>query len=64
MARKRGSAMWSARDVARLLDVHINTVRRWNNCGMLKAFRVGGRSDRRFQQQDVVSFLVERAKKP
>lgn len=55
--------MWSASDVARLLDVHINTVRRWTNCGLIKSYRIGHRGDRRFLQRDVVDFLVERNQK-
>ncbi len=45
------------REVAELLNVHINTVRRWSNCGILKASRIGPRGDRRFKYEDVISFL-------
>ncbi|MCL0039074.1 helix-turn-helix domain-containing protein, partial [Dehalococcoidia bacterium] len=41
--------MLTTSDVARLLNVHINTVRRWSNQGILKAYRIGSRGDRRFQ---------------
>ena len=34
-------------DVARLLNVHVNTIRRWNSQGILKAHRIGSRGDRR-----------------
>jgi excisionase family DNA binding protein len=51
--------MLTISDVARLLKVHINTVRRWSNQGMLKAYRIGSRGDRRFRQEDVDSFLKE-----
>jgi excisionase family DNA binding protein len=49
--------MLTTNDVARLLDVHINTIRRWSNQGILKAYRIGSRGDRRFRQDDVTSFL-------
>ncbi|GAI91129.1 unnamed protein product [marine sediment metagenome] len=52
-------AMLTINDVARLLNVHINTVRRWSNKGMLKAYRIGSRGDRRFRREDVNSFLKE-----
>jgi excisionase family DNA binding protein len=55
----RSKAMLTISDVARLLNVHINTVRRWSNQGMLKGYRIGSRGDRRFRQEDVDSFLKE-----
>ena len=51
--------MLTVSDVARLLNVHINTVRRWSNQGILKAYHVGSRGDRRFRQEDIASFLSE-----
>ena len=53
------STMMTISDVARLLNVHINTVRRWSNQGILKAYRIGSRGDRRFQQEDIAIFLAE-----
>ena len=47
------NTMLTARDLARLLHVHINTVRRWSNRGLLKAYRVGPRGDRRFKKEDI-----------
>ncbi|MDP2730358.1 MAG: helix-turn-helix domain-containing protein [Dehalococcoidales bacterium] len=43
--------------VANMLNVHINTVRRWSNQGILKAYRIGPRGDRRFMRDDVVQIL-------
>jgi len=40
-------------DVAHLLNIHVNTVRRWTNNGVLKAYRIGPRGDRRFKQKDI-----------
>ncbi len=51
--------MLTTSDVARLLNVHINTIRRWSNQGVIKAYRIGSRGDRRFRQEDVSSFLSE-----
>jgi len=54
--------MLTTSEVARLLNVHINTVRRWSNYGVLKAYRIGSRGDRRFRQDDIDTFLSEQAK--
>ena len=42
---------------AKLLNVHINTLRRWTNMGVLKSYRVGRRSDRRLTQRDIERFI-------
>ena len=56
---ERGDTMLTASELARLLNVHINTVRWWSNRGILKAYRVGPRGDRRFSKGDIDNFLVE-----
>ena len=53
-----GNGMLTPSEVARLLNVHINTVRRWDDNGTLKAYRVGTRRDRRFSREDVQLFLA------
>ncbi len=59
----RDSAMLTASDVARLLNVHMNTVRRWTNKGILKTYRIGPRGDRRFRQEDIAIFLIEQSER-
>jgi excisionase family DNA binding protein len=54
------NGMLTVREVARILNVHINTVRRWNGKGVLKAYRVGPRGDRRFSREDISLFLTEK----
>ena len=51
--------MLTISEVAQLLNVHINTVRRWSNQGILKSYRIGSRGDRRFRQEAIDSFLVQ-----
>ncbi|NQT47808.1 MAG: helix-turn-helix domain-containing protein [Chloroflexi bacterium] len=46
-------------DVARLLELHPNTVRRWSSMGILKQYRIGPRGDRRFRREDIDDFLKE-----
>ena len=53
------SPMLAPSQVAQLLNVHINTVRRWSNQGVIKAYRVGPRGDRRFRKEDVTDLLQE-----
>ncbi len=47
----------STGQAAGLLHVHVNTIRRWGNNGTLKPYRLGKRSDRRFDLGDVMSLL-------
>ena len=51
--------MLSTAEVSRLLHVHPNTLRRWSNNGIIKAYRIGPRGDRRFRQDDIDRFLVQ-----
>ena len=53
--------MLTTSEVARLLNVHINTVRRWSNQGSLSSYRIGSRGDRRFKKADIDEFF-ERAR--
>jgi len=56
---KEIQGMLTISEVAQILNVHVNTVRRWSNQGVLKSYRIGTRGDRRFRKEDVASFLVE-----
>ena len=51
--------MLTTSEVAYLLNVHINTVRRWSNLGILQAYRLGSRGDRRFRREDITSFFAK-----
>ena len=53
--------MLTVREVARLLHVHTNTVRRWSDQGILKAYHIGSRGDRRFRREDINDFPSELA---
>jgi len=50
--------MLTIAETAYLLSVHINTVRRWSNQGVLKSYRIGNRGDRRFRREDIDDFLA------
>jgi len=50
--------MLTINDVSRALNLHINTVRRWSNQGILKSYRIGFRGDRRFEREEITRFLM------
>lgn len=58
---ERIGSMLTTGEVARLCDVHARTVRRWSDQGILKAYRIGPRGERRFRREDVAVFFLERA---
>ena len=58
---KEFNPMLTISDVAHLLNVHINTVRRWSNRGIIKTYRIGSRGDRRFDREDIASFLEQKS---
>ena len=51
--------MLTVKDVARLLNIHVNTVRRWSDQNIIKSYRVTTRGDRRFRQEDIARYLAE-----
>jgi excisionase family DNA binding protein len=51
--------MLTIKEVARLLNIHVNTARRWSDQGILIAYRITRRGDRRFRQEDIARFLAE-----
>lgn len=53
------SPMLTVREVAELLHIHTNTVRRWSDRGIIKAYRIASRGDRRFKQEDINHFLTQ-----
>ena len=51
--------MLTVKEVARLLHIHSNTVRRWSDRGIIRAYRITRRGDRRFRREDIARFLAE-----
>jgi excisionase family DNA binding protein len=59
---KKMSTMLTVREVSRLLHVHSNTLRRWSDQGIIKAYRIGPRGDRRFRPEDIAVLLLQESK--
>jgi len=55
--RQPSDRMLKVGEVAYRLYVHPNTVRKWNNKGILVAYRLGPRHDRRFRLEDIDDFI-------
>jgi len=49
----------TVREVARLLHIHPNTLRRWSDKGRIRAYRISPRGDRRFRREDIARFLAQ-----
>jgi len=49
------SEMLTMREVSKLLHVHPNTIRKWVDQGLIKAYRIGSRRDRRFKREDIAA---------
>lgn len=49
--------MLTTKEVSKFLNIHINTVRRWADSGLLRCYRVGPRQDRRFSKEDIIEYL-------
>jgi excisionase family DNA binding protein len=54
--------MLTVREVSLILHVHSNTLRRWSDLGLIKAYRIGPRGDRRFKQDDITLMLLQENK--
>ena len=57
MVVEKKNLMLSVPDVAEMLHVHPNTLRRWSDEGRITAYRISSRGDRRYLPADVQQFL-------
>jgi len=51
--------MLTLQQASDVLNVHPNTLRNWDNEGVLKAVRYGKRGDRRYRKDDILKILKE-----
>lgn len=54
---KKDKKLLKLSEAAELLNVHPNTLRKWDKKGLLKAVRFGQRRDRRYRREDVAKLL-------
>jgi excisionase family DNA binding protein len=59
MDYERMDKMLTPREVAELLHIHTNTLRRWSDKGIIAAYRINPRGDRRYRLQDIDCFLAQ-----
>ena len=55
----RSPYMLTSSQVARVLHVHVDEVRRWSNKGILKACRLGSQGSLRYRREAIAKFLEE-----
>ena len=51
--------MLTVKEVASILNIHPNTVRRWEKKGLLSSYAIGFRHSLRFKQEDILDFLAK-----
>lgn len=51
-------------EACRILHIHSNTLRRWSDQYIIRAYRIGPRGDRRFRREDVYDLLGNDHTKP
>ena len=50
------NSLMTVAEVAKFLNVHANTLHRWDREGVLVAIRIGSRKDRRYRPKDIEKF--------
>ena len=46
---------------AKFLNIHVNTLRRWSDQGILPCYRFGSRGDRKYSRSDLIDFRRQNA---
>lgn len=47
-------------EACEVLNCHPNTLRNWDNEGILKAIRFGKRGDRRYKKEDILKIIEQK----
>ena len=59
---ENNSKLLKISEAAKLLNVHPNTLRKWDKKGILVAVRFGQRKDRRYRKEDIMKLVNSRSK--
>lgn len=57
MNKKQLPELLTLSEACEVLKAHPNTLRQWDNKGILKAVRFGERRDRRYKREDILKFI-------
>ncbi len=57
MKNKQLPELLTLAEACEVLKAHPNTLRQWDNKGILKAIRFGERGDRRYKREDILKFI-------
>lgn len=49
--------LFTLKEACEILKVHPNTLRQWDEKGILKAVRFGQRRDRRYRKEDILKLI-------
>lgn len=63
MKNEELSELLTIRQAAKILNVNVETLRRWDKSGKLKAIRIGTRGDRRYRKIDIENFIKKHEQK-
>lgn len=55
--KKLPQKMLTVKEIASILNIHPNTVRRWEKKGLLESYGIGPRRSLRFKREDMIDFL-------
>ena len=62
MNDKKKDEIITLAEACKILGLHPNTLRKWDNKGFLKAIRYGTRKDRRYRKSDILKLLEQKNK--
>ncbi len=51
--------MLTVSQVARLMNIHVNNLRRWSDNNIVRSYRINSRGDRRYRPDDIARFMSQ-----